>query len=100
MSHDDGKIRSDSSLVPSAIGRGSAFAVGMSDGDVGARVPREGRRNMQGLTDRLGEGVLNIIAQIVPWAAELEDHSVLIGRCVIAGFTLVVIWSLSGIVRK
>lgn len=55
---------------------------------------------MQDMAERLGDGILDIIEQIVPSAAVLEDHSVLIGWCLIVGVALIVIWSLSGIVRR
>jgi hypothetical protein len=43
---------------------------------------------------------LSIIEQLVPAAADFEDHSGLIGRCVMVGFALLVVWSLSGIARR
>jgi hypothetical protein len=55
---------------------------------------------MQDLADRLGEGVLKFIEQLVPSADRLEDHKVLIGRCLIVALALIVVWSISGLVRK
>jgi hypothetical protein len=52
------------------------------------------------MADRLGQGVLNIVEQLIPWAAQFEDHSELIGRCLIVAFALIVIWSVSGLVRR
>jgi hypothetical protein len=52
------------------------------------------------MADRLGQGVLNIVEQLIPWAAQLQDHSELIGRCLIVAFALIVIRSAWGIVRK
>jgi hypothetical protein len=100
MSHDDGKIRSDYSLVPSAIGLGSALAVWMSGGDWPRGVTHKRKREMPGMAERLGDEVLSLIEQIVPAAAELEDHRVLIGWCLIIGLALIVSWSLSGIARR
>ena len=64
------------------------------------RSPPVEARNMQGLVDRLGSGVLSLVEQIVPSADLLEDHSLLIGWCLIVGFALVVMLSLSGIARR
>jgi hypothetical protein len=55
---------------------------------------------MQDLADRLGEGVLKIIEQLVPAADRFEDHRLLIGRCLIVALALIVVWSVSGLVRK
>ena len=55
---------------------------------------------MRGLADRLGEGVLTLIEQVIPAAAYLEDYSALIGGGLIVGFALIVVLSLSGIARR
>ena len=55
---------------------------------------------MRGLADRLGEGVLNLIEQVIPAAAYLEDYSALVGGSLIIGFALIVVLSLSGIARR
>jgi hypothetical protein len=55
---------------------------------------------MQDLADRLGEAVLKIIEQLVPSADRFEDHRLLIGRCLMVALALIVVWSVSGIVRK
>jgi hypothetical protein len=52
------------------------------------------------MADRLGEGVLSIVEQLIPWAARFEDHSELIGWCLIVAFALIVIRSVSGLVRR
>jgi hypothetical protein len=52
------------------------------------------------MADRLGQGVLSIVEQLIPWAAQFEDHSELIGRCLIVAFALIVIWSVWGLVRR
>jgi hypothetical protein len=55
---------------------------------------------MQDLAERLGEGVLKILEQLVPSADRFEDHRLLIGRCLIVTLALIVVWSVSGLVRK
>lgn len=55
---------------------------------------------MDAMAERLGEGLLRIVEQIVPPAVRLEDHSVLIGQCLMIVFAMAVIWSVSGIVRR
>ena len=55
---------------------------------------------MESFADRLGEGLLRIIEQVVPSAAQFQEHSLLIGRCLIVALALIVIWSVSGLVRR
>ena len=55
---------------------------------------------MQGLADRLGEGVLTLIEQVIPAASYLEDYSALIGGGLVIGFALIVILTMSGIARR
>ena len=55
---------------------------------------------MQDLAERLGEGVLKILEQLVPSAARFENHRLFIGRCLIVALALIVVWSVSGLVRK
>ena len=55
---------------------------------------------MRGLADRLGEGALTLIEQVIPAAAYLEDYSASIGVALIIAFALIVILSLPGIARR
>ena len=55
---------------------------------------------MQSVADRLGEGVLRIIEQLIPSAARFEEDSVLIGGCLIVASSLIVVWCVSGLIRK
>ena len=59
-----------------------------------------GRCAMQGLPDRLGDWVLSIIERLVPSAVGFEDYSSLIGYLVILGLALIVVWSITGLVRR
>jgi hypothetical protein len=64
------------------------------------RMRLEGESSMPTMANRLGDGVLNIIEQLVPSAALFEDHSVVIGQCLLVAFALMVVWSVSGLVRR
>jgi hypothetical protein len=55
---------------------------------------------MQGLPDRLGDWALSIIERLVPSAVGFEDYSSLIGYLVILGLALIVVWSITGLVRR
>ena len=55
---------------------------------------------MQGFPDRLGDGVLSIIELLVPPAVGFEDYSSLIGYLVILGLALIVVCSITGLVRR
>ena len=55
---------------------------------------------MQGLPDRMGDWVLSIIELLVPAAVGFEDYSSLIGYLVILGLALVVVWSITSLVRN
>ena len=55
---------------------------------------------MRGLADRLGEGVLSLIEQVIPAAAYLEDYSALVGGALVIGLAVIVILSLTGIARR
>jgi hypothetical protein len=55
---------------------------------------------VRGFADRLGEGVLTLIEQVIPAAAYLEDYSALVGAGLVIGFALIVILSLTGIARR
>jgi hypothetical protein len=55
---------------------------------------------MDAMAERLGAGVLNIIEQLVPSAAQFEDHRVLIGWGLIVALGLMIVWSVSGLVRR
>jgi hypothetical protein len=55
---------------------------------------------MDALAERLGDGFLRVIEQVIPLPPRLEDHSVLIGQCLLLVFALAVLWSVSGIVRR
>lgn len=55
---------------------------------------------MQQFADRLGEGFLRIIEQVIPAASRLEDHSVLIGEALLVALALVIVWSAAGIARR
>jgi len=55
---------------------------------------------MPTMANRLGDGVLNLIEQLIPSVALFEDHSVVIGQCLLVAFALMVVWSVSGLVRK
>jgi hypothetical protein len=55
---------------------------------------------MDALAERLGEGFLRVVEQIVPPAVRLEDHSVLIGQGLLLAFALAIIWSVSGLVGR
>ena len=55
---------------------------------------------MQGLADRLGDGVVRIIELLIPSAAGLDDYTGLIGQLVILGLVLIVVWSISGLVGR
>jgi hypothetical protein len=55
---------------------------------------------MNAMADRLGAGVLNIIEQVVPAVGQFEHHSVLIGWCLIVALGLMIVWSISGLVRR
>jgi hypothetical protein len=55
---------------------------------------------VQGLADRLGQGVLTLIEQVIPAVSYLDDYSALVGGGLIIGFALIVILSLSGIARR
>jgi hypothetical protein len=55
---------------------------------------------MDAMADRLGEEVLNLVEQLAPSAAQFQEHSLLIGRCLIVALALIVIWSVSGLVRR
>jgi hypothetical protein len=55
---------------------------------------------MDAMADRLGEEVLNLVERLVPSAAQFQEHSLLIGRCLIVALALIVIWSVSGLVRR
>ncbi|HKZ04070.1 MAG TPA: hypothetical protein VJU81_01250 [Methylomirabilota bacterium] len=55
---------------------------------------------MDAWAERLGDGFLRVVEQVIPPAARLEDHSVLIGQCLILVFAMAVLWSVSGILRR
>jgi hypothetical protein len=55
---------------------------------------------MNAMADRLGAGFLNIIEQVVPAVDQFEHHSVLIGWCLIVVLGLLIVWSISGLVRR
>jgi hypothetical protein len=86
-------------LALSRLGLGSAFAVQLNSGNAAENTIQRGR-SMQTMADRLGDGVLNIIEQVIPSAAHFEDYSVLIGQCLLVAFALMVVWSVSGLVRR
>ena len=64
------------------------------------RYPQKAECFVRGLADRLGEGVLSLIEQVIPAAAYLEDYSALVGGALVIGLALIVILSLSGIARR
>ena len=55
---------------------------------------------METLAERLGDGFLRVIEQLIPPASRFEDHSVLIGQCLMLVFAMAVFWSVSGILRR
>jgi hypothetical protein len=55
---------------------------------------------MERLAEYLGDAFLRVVEQIIPLPPRLEDHSVLIGQCLLLAFALAVIWSISGILGR
>jgi hypothetical protein len=55
---------------------------------------------MDTLAEHLGDGLLRVIEQVIPPASRFEDHSTVIGQCLILAFAMAVLWSVSGILRR
>jgi hypothetical protein len=55
---------------------------------------------MDSLAEHLGDAFLRVIEQVIPPASRLEDHSTLVGQCLLLVFALAVLWSVSGILRR
>lgn len=55
---------------------------------------------MEKLAEYLGDAFLRVVEQVIPLASRLEDHTVLIGQCLILAFALAIFWSISGILRR
>ena len=55
---------------------------------------------MERVAEYLGDAFLRAVEQVIPLPPRLEDHSVLIGQCLLLAFALGIFWSISGILRR